>query len=142
MVIVAAVERRASTNLSSVSSESAETLIVRCPSVCAAVATPSIVGFTRTKNATITSTRMRSLVMRLSCCARFTSSFSVFMLIRMVSWKIGSTTAPPDMMTFCPPSPVRTKDRSADARTYSRAKMRPMIKMPIRTVAPMTPQRM
>ena len=47
---------------------------VRWPSVCAAVDTPSTVGLTRTKNATTTSTRMRSLVIRLSRVARLTSS--------------------------------------------------------------------
>ena len=62
------------------------------------------------------STRMRSLVMRLSALLRITSSFSVFMLTGMTSWKTGSTTAPPSFTTFCPPRPVRTKDRSFDAR--------------------------
>ena len=45
-----------------------------------------------------------------------TSSFNVFMLTGITSWKIGSTTAPPSMTTFWPPKPVRTNARSLEAR--------------------------
>ena len=116
IVIVAAVERSASTNLSSTSSFNASGCSVRWPSVWAALAMPSWLGITRTKNAATISTRMRSLVMRLSALLRITSSFKVFMLTGMTSWKIGSTIAPPSLTTFCPPNPVRTNDRSFDAR--------------------------
>src|SRR5262249_34034019 len=35
--------------------------------------------------------------------------------------------APPSMITFCPPRPVRTKERSLDERWYSREKMKPRV---------------
>ena len=127
MVICDAVARRASTNLSSISTRKSSGDSVRCPNVCAAVAIPSTDGFTRTKKATTTSTRIRSLVMRLSTVERLTSSLRVFMLIGIISWKMGMTIAPPLITTFCPPSPVRTNACSADARRYRRAKMIPII---------------
>lgn len=107
--MVAAVARSESTNLSSTSSLSSWGLMVRAPSVWAAMLTASSVCFTRTKNAAVTSTRMRSLVIRLSLARRTTSSFKVFMFTCTSSWNTGSRMAPPSMMTFCPPRPVRTK---------------------------------
>ena len=83
------------------------------------------VGITRTKNATTTSTRMRSLVKRLSLPERCTSSLRVFMFTQMSSWKTGSFTAPPSMTTFWPPRPVRTNERSFEERWYRREKIIP-----------------
>ncbi len=77
---------------------------------------PSTVGITRTKNAATTSTRMGSFVNRLSLSERCTSSFRVFMFTQMSSWNTGSFRAPPSMMTFWPPRPVRTNERSFEAR--------------------------
>ena len=87
---------------------------------------PSLVGTTRTKNATTTSTRMRSLVNSESLPKRVTSSLSVFMLTRIVSWNTGNTSAPPSITTFWPPRPVRTNERSFDERRYRREKMSPI----------------
>src|SRR5688572_13937783 len=126
IVIATAAARRASTNLSSTSCESCSGSMVRTPSVCAAFAMPSLVGTTRTKKATTTSTRMRSLVNSESLPERVTSSLSVFMLTRIVSWKTGNTSAPPSMTIFWPPRPVRTKARSFDERRYRREKMSPI----------------
>src|SRR5688572_13023645 len=126
VVSVTAATRSASTNLSSTSCESCSGSMVRTPSVCAALAMPSLVGTTRTKNATTTSTRMRSLVNSESLPERVTSSFRVFMLTRIVSWKTGNTSAPPSMTIFWPPRPVRTKARSFDERRYRREKMSPI----------------
>ena len=47
------------------------------------------------------------------------------MFTRMVSWNTGNTIAPPSMTTFCPPRPVRTKERSFEERRYRREKMIP-----------------
>ena len=132
MLIVAAVARSESTNLSSTSAFSASGSSVRWPSVCAAVLTDSAVCLTRTKKPATTSTRMRSRVIRLSAARRSTSSFSVFMFTGMISWNTGSTIAPPSMITFCPPMPVRTNAVSLLERLYRRAKTKPMMSRPIR----------
>jgi hypothetical protein len=87
---------------------------VHVPSVRAAAATAGAVGITRTKNSTVTSTRMRLRVINALSLARRTSMRRVFMLTSVTSCTIGSTSAPPPMITRSPPKPVRTKDRSFD----------------------------
>ena len=59
--------------------------MVRVPSVCAALAIASLVGWTRTQNSAPTSTRIRSLVISAASLARRTSSLRVFMLTGMIS---------------------------------------------------------
>ena len=137
MDIVAAVARSESTNLSSTSALSSSGLMVRAPSVCAAMLTASSVCLTRTKKAAVTSTRMRSRVIRLSRSRRCTSSLSVFMLTSTRSWNTGSTIAPPSMMTFWPPRPVRTKAVSFVERLYRRAKTKPMVSSATRAMPAM-----
>jgi len=137
MDIVAAVARSESTNLSSTSALSSSGLIVRAPSVCAAMLTASSVCLTRTKKAAVTSTRIRSRVIRLSRSRRCTSSLSVFMLTSTRSWNTGSTIAPPSMMTFWPPRPVRTKAVSFVERLYRRAKTKPMVSSATRAMPAM-----
>ena len=57
------------------------------------------------------------------------------------SWNTGSRMAPPSMMTFCPPRPVRTKAVSLVERLYKRENTMPMVRRasrPMPAIAPIS----
>ena len=55
------------------------------------------------------------------------------------SWNTGSRMAPPSMMTFCPPRPVRTKAVSLVERLYKRENTMPMVRRASRAMPAIAP---
>ena len=106
--MVAATERRPSTNLASISSRSSPALLVRLPSVCAASAIEEAVGFDAhvefgadvDAHAILGDHRIRAAAGDLQP--------QRLQIDRGVEWKTGSTIEPPSRTTFWPPRPVRT----------------------------------
>ena len=111
-VICVATERSALTNLPERRSASRSGSRVRGPRVDAAAATDSGFWTTRTKNSASMSTRIRSRVTTASSRACDAAMRTTLRLTGVTWWMMGSTSAPPSMITVSPPKPVRTKASS------------------------------